>query len=561
MAFDLNNLEYLALEGGGGRGMLYIEPLRILENRLKSKIQSSLIQNRAEIERYRKQQLDVITNDSEDSSGEGEGFNLKPVEVTSKTPLFQVNIPPRYRVLKGVSGSSAGAITAFMLSLGMSSDDIDFELGRTDLQAKNSDYNGPISVFEQFIDESPSEKYKRVVDNKPAEYGEYENSSDRYKLIIQSLRYLPLKLPPVFNELNNLAKIGLPLLYKGLRTFRDSKDTFSIANQVLRDSDRLLEGFIANIVGERGLFVGFKMRDYFSELIDTYLYKRMVDDGFPKPSIDPKNLTFREFFDFSGTDLVITGTNISQGIPCYFSVFHTPDFPVIEAVQLSMGLPGAFKPIYVNTEVINGQENSRNGYAGLYVDGGMLNNYPIRAFDSIVNSNDLSYVNNLTYRGVNLNNAGFVLAGDPFDATNDCDCILGIRLESERSSSPELREDKIYPTNRIVAGDFLSELYNTAFYPSEEGQLRSASDKRNTVKLYGSIELNIENLGKGGLKSLRKEKNKEYSLGELFSLDVSDFATVAIEEKRNRAALARLKSKMLEVAGIDFIDFLDNGIK
>ena len=42
-------------------------------------------------------------------------------------PLFDHRIHPSERQFKGVSGASAGAITAYMLALGMTADDIEKE--------------------------------------------------------------------------------------------------------------------------------------------------------------------------------------------------------------------------------------------------------------------------------------------------------------------------------------------------------------------------------------------------------------------------------------------------
>ncbi|MBL0128284.1 MAG: patatin-like phospholipase family protein [Flavobacteriales bacterium] len=85
-------------------------------------------------------------------------------------------------------------------------------------------------------------------------------------------------------------------------------------------------------------------------------------------------------------DLVITCTNVSAHQNKYFSVGHSPNFPVVDAVLASMSLPFFFKPLLVNTNVEfdeeEGDDDYTRSYRGLYVDGGMTRNYPLHAFDN-----------------------------------------------------------------------------------------------------------------------------------------------------------------------------------
>src|SRR5690554_5884766 len=57
--------------------------------------------------------------------------------------------------------------------------------------------------------------------------------------------------------------------------------------------------------------------------------------------------------------------------------------PLRGAVQTSMTLPIAFKPVYVDTDVRAGDTAQKLKYQGLFIDGGMLNNYPLHAFAHI----------------------------------------------------------------------------------------------------------------------------------------------------------------------------------
>jgi NTE family protein len=547
MAFDLNNLEYLALEGGGGRGILYLEPIRILEERLENRIRNS-------------QSGDAILIIPNPEFG---------FQTISTPALFQINLPPDRRVLKGISGSSAGAITAFMLSLGMSSDDIQYEMDRTEILPENSDYDKVIGVFEQFIDEAPNNKYKRVLNNMKPDSGTYINKADRVRLIIQMLRYapvLPLRFPmyapirklqpfELIDQLDSLNRVVLPSLYKVLEAYFNDGAPFGVSRQVFQNTFTT-EGFLSNFIGERGLFEGVKIRNYFAELVDKYLIGKLEANGYEISGFTSETMTFRQFFNLTGVDLVVTGTNISKHVPKYFSVYHTPDFPVIEAVQLSMTLPPVFKPMFVNTQVINGDEVSRKAYSGLYVDGGMLNNYPIRAFDNIRRSGSFQRLSDLTFRdNQNAGNGGFAIAADPFDASNECEGLLGIRLQEKASENSEITEKASYPSDHLIFGRYFSELYNTFMYGSEEGQIRSPSDIRKTVSLYASLTLKSKD--PKFIRRLNQENKDELTANDYYTIRVSDFSTTAIELLRERTATAEAKSNLMMNAGFNFIEFLE----
>jgi NTE family protein len=526
MPFDLNNLEYLALEGGGGRGILYLEPIRVLEERLQSRISQSI------------------------SSFRGRPLtNLESTSGLLKSPsLFQINIPPEYRVLKGVSGSSAGAITAYMLSLGMSSFDIEFEMNRTDVLPQNSTYKKSISVFETFIDEEPNNLFKSVEDETVGT-GTYQNSADKISGILRVLKYLPSIGLPVASTLGSF--------YSYIKNRYSDGSPFGVIQKIFEEPVAgNTDAFMSNLIGERGIFTGLGIRAYFVELMQNYLLLKLEGAGVETPDTKPEEITFKEFFDLTGVDLVLTGTNIIQHGPRLFSVFSTPDFPVIEAVQISMTLPGIFKPVYVDTNVKAGDDKAQKNYKGLYVDGGMLNNIPIRAFDNIIPSNAISFLSDLTYRE---SKNSFDVAGNPDLATERNDAVLGLRLQESTKKTIKDR-DKIYPEDDSVFMDFMDELMSTLMYPAEEGQLVNPLDRASTVEFQATIEVNPEIELKGLLRELPlfSKKRAEVNMNKTFTIGVADFSTPALDEKRGRTMHALLKRKLMLQAGESLADFLDN---
>ena len=67
-------------------------------------------------------------------------------------------------------------------------------------------------------------------------------------------------------------------------------------------------------------------------------------------------------------DLYLIGTNVSTGFAEVFSKDHTPDTSIAEAVRISMSIPLFFAA-------------RRNEHKEILVDGGVLDNYPIKLFD------------------------------------------------------------------------------------------------------------------------------------------------------------------------------------
>ena len=115
---------------------------------------------------------------------------------------------------------------------------------------------------------------------------------------------------------------------------------------VVRDTNRLIERF------------GWYKGDFF---------KRWVGDLIREKTRNEYS-TFNEFKAKGFRDLYVIGTNLSTGFAEVFSYEHTPRMRVADAVRISMSIPLFFTAV-------------RNMREDLYVDGGVLDNYPIKVFD------------------------------------------------------------------------------------------------------------------------------------------------------------------------------------
>ncbi len=94
--------------------------------------------------------------------------------------------------------------------------------------------------------------------------------------------------------------------------------------------------------------------------------------NFIEEKTDNPNSTFKDVYrqkeDKGFRDMYFIGTNLSTGFAEVFSYEHSPTKRVADAVRISMSYPIVF----------TAKKNSRGD---VYIDGGLLNNYPIRLFD------------------------------------------------------------------------------------------------------------------------------------------------------------------------------------
>lgn len=91
-----------------------------------------------------------------------------------------------------------------------------------------------------------------------------------------------------------------------------------------------------------------------------------------KDKLGSKKATFLDLQNAGKPALYVYGTNLSTRFGEVFSVEHTPDFAMADAVRISMSIPLFFKAY---------EKERKNSTNDFYVDGGVLNNFPIKLFD------------------------------------------------------------------------------------------------------------------------------------------------------------------------------------
>ncbi len=364
-------VQYLALEGGGGKGAAFLGAIEALES-----------------------------------------LGVLPIK------------PRQSNQVLGISGSSAGAITAMFLACGYDSKKLEKVLS----DGKR---------FEAFFD-TPSLGDRKIIDGKG--------------------HAIRLKDFPVGGLSRFLIEKGVDLqqtvrsFFRGpiINVIRDMllKRLPKPAAELLRNDIKFLE-----LINDGGFFCGFPAREFLAESLRTRFSSRN--------RCDP--VTFKELFEYSGIDLKITGTNVSRRKPMIFSKTTTPNFPVDEAVGISMNLPFLFKPV----EVMKSELWPKD-YEGLWVDGGLLNNFPLHAFDE---PNGLLNPNVLGLR---------LTDGEPDAIPNDiskpveCETRDGCGRKLVHKSMPIDLE--FFP--------FLMDFLGALLFPSEEGQIRSESERSQTIELF-----------------------------------------------------------------------------
>lgn len=84
-----------------------------------------------------------------------------------------------------------------------------------------------------------------------------------------------------------------------------------------------------------------------------------------------KNITFKQLLKLRGVDLNIGSTNLNKYKAVYFNNEISPNLRIVRAIRMSIGIPLIFSSVKYKGEV--------------YVDGGVINSYPIKNVDKLEN--------------------------------------------------------------------------------------------------------------------------------------------------------------------------------
>ncbi|WP_315766902.1 MULTISPECIES: patatin-like phospholipase family protein [unclassified Bradyrhizobium] len=398
-----HDINYLSFQGGGGLGFAYLGAVSALED---------------------------------------PKIGLLPIRPASGGPI------------RGISGASAGAITATLLALGCSSKDLKQIFSQRERFL--AFYDGPDVGLCRAIDAQHLEGtrlsllQKTDMGTTTVELAKYVSEviggwrdlqDEAVKIAIANARNS--------GELN--VALILAMLVGASRTsiekkIDDIKKDYPFTQKVFKKPKE----YLLNLTNDRGIFPGFAIRDFLRETIR----QRVLKIGVPARLVkgDAANIDFRTFLALTGVDLRISGTNISQRRTQIFSAASTPDFLVAEAVGISACYPLVFKPVYVKADP---RDKTLGPLRGLWVDGGVLNNFPVHAFDVQKSRADLPKLNT---------------------------AVLGFMLQD---GSPDMAEPFLDPErDETPLPNFAGGLLRTLLTPGNEGQLRTAQEASQTVPLF-----------------------------------------------------------------------------
>jgi NTE family protein len=142
------------------------------------------------------------------------------------------------------------------------------------------------------------------------------------------------------------------------------------------------DGFVAK--GTKRLFkeYGWFKGESFLKTMENVIFERTGN----------ANLTFEQLHRLAEAtpfrDLYVTGTNLTDQTLVVFSHETYPKMRVADAVRISMSIPLYYKGIWIDQEGTVYEEPAKDKKYSLFVDGGLMLNYPIDIFDKA------KYVNN-----------------------------------------------------------------------------------------------------------------------------------------------------------------------
>lgn len=459
---DFKKLEHIVMEGGGARGAAYLGAIEALE-----KLMEDRFNNDSNVERHT-------------LSGDRMHGLLDYYEVATGAP-----------VIKGIAGSSAGAITTFALGLGLNSEEIE----------KVLEY-----PFAKFLEEKDAGKYRAIDENGNLAVGQDIKNEVTGSKELSIDKKFEFRFDQDKTTVNgNVVKLGLRNLYFTLVTKVIIDGAGSNLNQLFdlqKKLDKLTDGSnfspfwrstlkfllrtdnnflkklgwqkllnmllfklvlpkvlkapmkfdadnFTNLIGDRGMYSGFAVREFFMDLVlfastrDTQ-FQRGLLEKFPvgersalktqlnkageKFEIGKRSgaklmetirngkffgiitdLTFLEFREITRINFGMCVSSLTSGFPLFFGSEWTPDFRVMEAVAGSMTIPPAIKLLYNASDVVKGGSREvtvdRDGGRQDFVDrNGKLSVEDYHFYNHIVKMALAQEIKSNTGSNINVNN-------------------------------------------------------------------------------------------------------------------------------------------------------------
>jgi predicted acylesterase/phospholipase RssA len=349
-----------------------------------------------------------------------------------------------------------------------------------------------------------------------------------------------LKGKQISNSIYKSIFPGLPQFLVSLLLLKPTRKKVKTANQskdddfkvqeyeeaVFKDKKTALQ-YLYSAAYDRGVFTGRYVNRVLAATMH-YLIKRNFGEHPLSKDLnvyDCQNMSYFDFTNITGNDLRIGVTNTTRKTSKLCSVYLTPDFPVVSSVAASMSIPVAFKPTFFNgvarQKFIKGTIEESTGrlrverinrdfpdsthnqdYRGFLVDGGVLMNLPIHAFD--YHKDESKYLTEIQPMpdemiGIRCAESKPIderedanYKKDPlwlwYDQSKPANKLKGTAKLDKPSTQFDINgvlwlEYKW--TSGISGGEnMLKDTLDTLLYPMEQGQIRSLQELQNTFNFF-----------------------------------------------------------------------------
>lgn len=244
----------------------------------------------------------------------------------------------------GFGGASAGAMVAFLSSLGMNADEI-----FTAMKERN---------FLSLLDEKQ------------------QKNTDAVKLFFNKLDSINrnIKAAELRLQRKGILKDGVDLYLKNITNLYTLKDK----RLLLFVSPFTIFKFIrcANVLSKNK---GFHRKQNIIEFL-TYYSEIKLPVGLIKRTGNNKSLSYEDFYKFNKVDLRVIATDVKTGSVVEFSWEKTPETCIFESIAASCSYPIFFRPSYIDDQVLVDGGVSCNLPTFLF-NGSRFKNLPVYAFD------------------------------------------------------------------------------------------------------------------------------------------------------------------------------------
>jgi len=248
---------------------------------------------------------------------------------------------------------------------------------------------------------------------------------------------------------------------------------------VIRDTNRLIE--------EYGWYKG----DYFRNWIGKLIKEKTGNSE--STFADVEAMKDKRGFK----SLFFMGTNLSTSFSEVFSAEHTPRLCVADAVRISMSIPLFFAA-------------KRSARGDVYVDGGVLDNYPVKLFDRKKYLDSGNYAEPEYYKKINTRFKG---ADRPISSYVYNKETLGFRLDSKEEIS--VFRDHAEPPHRKIDNffDYTWALIHTILEGQQSAHLHN-DDWARTVYIdtlgVSTTDFDLSDAKKRALVQSGKQGAQEY---------------------------------------------------